>query len=255
MLVVQPDVFRNAFRDASGPCKGRAAKNKVGVRFCGSESKKMLGACHIPGDRAVEGLPLFARKRGHVDRPLFPQKAPLSHDSRDERGTELSDVWEALAWRHVRAALGAAAASFSTRGHLGVAKTATGVRALFADRCACSAGVGMDVGATKHRIRTCLADIGARSEQRDVVLYCVPASHGQAVANCFETDCMARRAMGDALIHFWAAMLRRVMSHDTLPTERRSQITAPFAWVAQRSAQSSGSLQRSSSRRGRRTGP
>ena len=71
----------------------------------------------------------------------------------------------------------------------------------------------MDLGATKHRVRTCLANIGARSEQRDVVLFRVSASSGQAVADCFETDFMARRAIGDALMHFRAAMLGRVMSH------------------------------------------
>ena len=53
----------------------------------------------------------------------------------------------------------------------------------------------MDVSSPKHRVRTGLADIGARSEQRDVVFFRVSASSGQAVAECFETDCVARRAM------------------------------------------------------------
>lgn len=47
---------------------------------------------------------------------------------------------------------------------------------------------------------------------------------------------MARRAMGDALMHFRAAM-RSDGSRRALLTEWRTQAIARLAWVAQRSAQ------------------
>ena len=100
-----------------------------------------------------------------------------------------------LARRHIRAAFRAKAARFNATGQRRVAKAATRVRALLADGCTGCARVGMDVSSPKHRVRTGLADIGARSEQRDVVFFRLSASSSQAVAECFEADCVARRAM------------------------------------------------------------
>ena len=75
----------------------------------------------------------------------------------------------------------------------------------------------MNICATKHRVRTGAANVGTRSQQGDVVFGREFAALAQAIAGCLDAERMTLRATCDALIHFRAAMLGRLMSHGCTP--------------------------------------
>ena len=103
------------------------------------------------------------------------------------------------------------------------------IGALLADRSACGACIRVDIGATKHRVGTGAANVGTRSQQGDVAFGGEFAAFGQAIADCLDAERMAFRAIGDALVHFRAAMLGRMMSHGCTPTGKPKVRITPLA--------------------------
>lgn len=84
----------------------------------------------------------------------------------------------------------------------------------------------MDVGPSKHRVCTGHANVCARSEQLNVVRFSMSAPLSQAVAESLDTGRMGSHAVCDASIHFDAAMVGEVMSHDPLRLEARFKLSS-----------------------------
>lgn len=104
---------------------------------------------------------------------------------------------------HLAARLGALAAHMGATPHhlVAIGQALAIIRATFANIGAHAAGPGVELRTAQHEVCARRADLGAIEQQADMTRFSVLAAHLQTMLCRFKTDCVAVRAVLDALTH------------------------------------------------------